>query len=44
MILRKIFYIELFYDEGEFPMAKELALELRDKINCSGFVSSVYKF
>jgi hypothetical protein len=32
-----------FYDSGEFPTAKKLALELRDKINYRGSVSSMYK-
>jgi hypothetical protein len=32
-----------FYDGEEFPAEKKLALELRDKINYRGSVSSVYK-
>jgi hypothetical protein len=28
-----------FYDKGEFPKAKKLALELRDKMNCSSSIS-----
>jgi hypothetical protein len=32
-----------FYDSGEFSTAKKLAIELRDKINYRGSVSSIYK-
>jgi hypothetical protein len=32
-----------FYDNGEFPTSKKLALKLRDKINYRGSVTSVYK-
>jgi hypothetical protein len=32
-----------FYGSGEFPTEKKLALELRDKLNYSGSVLSMYK-
>jgi hypothetical protein len=32
-----------FYNEGEFPTAENLTLELRDKTNCSGSVSLICK-
>jgi hypothetical protein len=32
-----------FYDSGEFPTEKKLALQLRDKINYRSSVSSIYK-
>jgi hypothetical protein len=41
MTLRKMFYVELFSDF--IPRAKKLALELRDKINYRGSVTSMYK-
>jgi transposase len=32
-----------FYDSGELATAKNLAFKLRNKINCRGSVSSMYK-